>query len=114
MFISLAIALTSRSGCVAVNVPAPPNTLDSCGLSDDPLLESALSKPMIGTISVSLFGFDRLAAAPKCGASVGIRAIGQPSFTNLDYILPVLLSFTNTLPPMPRSRSHHVLFNAPA
>jgi len=114
MFISPAIAFTKRSGCVDVNVPAPPNALGFLLSSETFPSISALSSPIIGTISVSLFGLERLAAAPKCGASVGILAIGHPNFTSLVSIFPVLLSLTSTRPPIPKSRSHQVLFNAPA
>ena len=90
----------------------PALILESCGgwlLAPE---RSGLSRPMIGTICVSLLK-GPTAAMPKCGANVGMRAIGQSSFTSFFSIFPVFESFTRTLPPIPRSRSHQVSFRPP-
>ena len=127
MLNSFEIALTNRVGCVEMKAPSPPRR-DGFQFSSLTSSMSELSRPTIGTICVSLLN-GPFAAAPKCGANVGIRAtiawselpvvffelhhlLGQSSLTNFDTIFPP--SLTNTRPPIPKSRSHQVLFSAPA
>lgn len=70
-----------------------------------------VSSPITGVICVSVLKGPR-EGAPKWGARVEIRAIGQSSLTNLLSTFPsgVLMI---TRPPIPRSLSHQVLLSAP-
>lgn len=56
-----------------VNAPSPPRMLGPSADKDSSLDVSEPSNPMMGTIWVSLLK-GPLAALPKCGANVGIRA----------------------------------------